>query len=367
VNLLRLHGRLAGPGGPAWLAPARAAARAGSWLYGLAAGGKNLAYDLGWLRPARLPVPVIGVGNLVAGGAGKTPLVLAVVEALGRLGLPAAVISRGYGGRGRGVRWVSTGRELLAGPGLVGDEPVMLARRLGVPVAVGPERHAVGREVLAATGPRVLVGDDLFQHRRLHRDLDLVCLEAEDPAGGGLLLPRGRLREPAAGLRRAQVVVLTRAEDPERVRDARAWLRSFWGPGPVLACRHRLAGLCRRDGRPVEPKERAGARVLAFCGLARPAGFFAGLEGLGLELAGREEFADHHPYRPAELAGLARRARRAGARALVTSEKDEVRLPPAPEGGPEVWVTRLELEMDGGPKALETLLAWGLAGWRPGA
>jgi tetraacyldisaccharide 4'-kinase len=289
---------------------------------------------------------------------------MAVVEALGRLGLPAAVISRGYGGQGRGVRWVSTGGELLADARRAGDEPVLLARRLRVPVAVGPERLAVGREVLAATGPRVLVGDDLFQHRRLHRDLDLVCLEAHDPGGGGLI-PRGRLREPLAGLRRAQAVVLTRAEDPGRVAAARTWLRSFWGPGPVLAARHRLAGLFRPGGAAVAPEQWRGARVWAFCGLARPQSFFAGLEGLGLELAGREEFGDHHYYSDRELDGLARRARAAGALALVTSEKDAVRLPPGPEGGPEVWVTRLELETEGGPGALEALLAWGLAGWRP--
>ncbi len=351
---------------PWWTAPLRGAARGASWLYGLASGLRNLAYDLELLRPGRLPVPVVGVGNLTLGGTGKTPLVMEVVRALMRLGLPAGVISRGYGGSAsRQGALVSRGRGPLLGVEEAGDEPVLLARSLPVPVAVGAERLRAGRIILSRCGPRVLVGDDLFQHRRLHRDLDLVALDAADPLGGGFLLPRGRLREAPAGLRRAQAVILTRAEDQESLESTRAWLRNSWGPGPVLACRHRLAGLEDREGAPVERADWGKRPVLAFCGLARPRAFRESLEDLGLPVCGLEAFPDHHRFTPTELAQLARKAKELGAAALVTSQKDAVRLPAQVPPEPPILVTRLELEFQEGARALDALLAWGLAGWRP--
>jgi len=371
VDWEALHRRVTNAeAGPWWLEALRGAARGFSWLYGLGAGAKNLAYDLGACKPRRLPAPVIGVGNLAAGGTGKTPLVMALVKALMALDLPAAVISRGYGGVGaaavKGVTWVSRGGEVLAKPEIAGDEPLLLAKSLGVPVAVGPDRHEVGATLLKELGPRVLVGDDLFQHRRLHRDLDIVCLDASDPLAGGLL-PRGRLREPAAGLRRAQAVVLTRASEPEAAARTRAWLRSFWGPGPVLACRHRLEGLSRRGGQEVGPGELRDRPVLAFCGLASPQSFREGLEGIGLRVLDLQAFPDHYPFTPADLEGLWQRAAELGAAALVCSEKDEVRLPQALPPEMEIWITRLGLEFAEGPRALEALVAWGLRHWEAGA
>ncbi|MFZ5587746.1 MAG: tetraacyldisaccharide 4'-kinase [Thermodesulfobacteriota bacterium] len=350
---------------PWWLRPLRGAAIAGSWLYGLGAGAKNLAYDLGLARPRRLPAPVIGVGNLTAGGSGKTPLTMAVVQALARLGLPAAVISRGHGGRAErgGVTWVSLGDGPLADAREAGDEPALMARRLDAPVAAGPDRHAVGRAVLGRCGGRVLVADDLFQHRRLHRDLDLVAMDAAHPLGNRRMLPAGWLREPAAGLRRATAVILTRAEDPQATDAARRWLRGFWGAGPVLACRHVLAGIDDAQGAPLPPYAWRGQPVLAFCGLADPGQFFAGLERAGLLVIDRQGFADHHPFSAQELTGLWRRAAGQGVAAMVCSEKDRARLPENLPAGSPLWVTRLELEFVEGPQALERLLAWGLAGW----
>ena len=352
-----------GEGGPFWLAGLRGLARAASWPYGLAAGVKNNLYDLGLLRPRRLPAPVIGVGNITVGGTGKTPVVMEVAAALGRMGLPAGIISRGYGRQGEGsIRWVSRGGGLLAGFAEAGDEPMLLARRLKVPVAVGADRWAVGKEMLASCGSRVLLCDDLFQHRRLHRDLDLLCLDAAQPLGNGALLPRGPLREPAAGMRRAQVVVLTRAGDARQTERARRWLRNFWGPGPVLACWHKIDCLVDRAGREINSHELAGRPVVAFCGLARPRAFAGGLSELGLTVLELKAFADHHPFTGQEIADLWSLARARGAEALICSEKDEVRLPSLPEEV-RIWTTRLWLEFIGGPAALEGALAWGLKDW----
>lgn len=345
----------------------RGLARVGAGAYGLGVGVRNLAYDLGLAQPRHLPAPVVGVGNLTVGGTGKTPLVMEVVAALTRLGLPCAVISRGYGGQAAhsGVKftWVSQGQGPLVGADQAGDEPVLLARRLKVPVAVGPDRYAVGRQVVDRTGMRVLVGDDLFQHRGLHRNLDIVALDASQPLGNGRLLPAGPLREAAGGLRRAQAVVLTRADDPQATHATRRWLRGFWGAGPVLACRHRLAGVQPLHGQPLEPAEMQGRPVLGFCGLAGPEAFAASLRGLGLTLLGLRSYGNHHPYSPAELAELWRQAQNLGAQALVTSEKDAARLPALLPEGLRLWVTRLELEFDEGPQALERVLVWGLSAW----
>jgi len=363
-----LFQRLISPeSGPLWLRGLRGLTRAGSWLYGLGVAARNLNYDLRPTATRYLPAPVVGVGNLTVGGTGKTPLVMEVVAALTRLGLASAVISRGYGAQagqgGQGVTWVSLGQGPLVTASQAGDEPVLLARRLKVPVAVGADRYAVGREVVHRTGLRVLVGDDMFQHRGLHRDLDLVALDAHRPLSNGRLLPAGPLREPAKGLRRAQAIVLTRAEDPEATLATRAWLRSFWGKGPVLACRHRLRGLSAPGGGLLTAAELKGRPVLAFCGLARPDDFARALGGLGLVMVDFRSFGDHHAYTPSEIAALWAQAKTLGAQALVTSEKDEARLPAVLPLDMELWVSRLELEFDEGPRALDDVLAWGLAPW----
>jgi tetraacyldisaccharide 4'-kinase len=365
-DLTALHALAAsGRPGPWWLGVLRAGLRGAAGLYGLGAGGKNLVYDLGLRKPRRLPAPVIGVGNLAVGGTGKTPLVMVVVRALLDLGLPAAVISRGYGaaaGRG-GVTWVSSGQGPLSDARQAGDEPLLLARRLPVPVAAGPDRWEVGRAVLAQCGSRVLVCDDLFQHRRLHRDLDLVALDAARPLGNGHLLPAGHLREPAVGLRRAGALVLTRSADPAVVDQDRRWLRSFWGPGTVLACGHHLAGLDDAQGQPLPPETWRGRPVLAFCGLADPDQFAAGLKRAGLTVLDCVGFADHHFFTPDELHDLWRRAKDRGAAALVCSEKDWVRLPADLPAAPPLWVTRLELAFAPDQPGLASVLAWGLAAW----
>jgi tetraacyldisaccharide 4'-kinase len=349
--------------GPFWLDALRGAADCASWLYRLGSGLHHAGYDLGLRRVKRLPAPIISVGNLSVGGTGKTPLTMAVVESLTRLGLPCGIISRGYGRRSKQpVAWVSHGDGPLLEADQAGDEPVMMARRLNVPIAVGNDRHAVGAEMLRLFGPRVLVGDDMFQHRRLHRDLDILAMDAASPLEEGRMLPRGRLREAVSACRRAQAVVLSRADNPHEVRAARAELRMKWGNGPILECTHRLAGLSEAGGNPLSPAEYTGAPVLGFCGLARPDRFAKSLSQLGLRTTGLEPFADHYFFNARDIEGLWKKAKAKGAKALVCSEKDLVRLSNLPKHV-NIWVTRLELEFIGGGQGLDALLAWGLKNW----
>ena len=261
-------------------------------------------------RPLRAPIPVICVGNLTAGGAGKTPTTLAVLAALAERGVAAHAVSRGYGGSERGPRRVA-----LDDPAArVGDEPLLLAAQ--APTWVARDR-AAGVAAAAAAGAEVAVLDDGFQNPGVLKDLSLVVVDAETAFGNGRVIPAGPLREPVAeGLARADAVVLI-GEDAHADATLAAW--PALAARPVL--RARLAPL--PTGLPLE-----GAAVVAFAGIARPEKFFATLRGLGARLVAAHGFPDHAPHAPALIRRMVAEARAADAM-LVTTEKDAVRLPPA--------------------------------------
>jgi tetraacyldisaccharide 4'-kinase len=235
-------------------------------------------------------------------------------------GRPVAILSRGYGGRFHGdVLVVSDGEDVLAGAAAAGDEPVMLARALpGVVVAVGPRRDVVGREVEARFGRRVHVLDDGFQHLRLERDLDLVCLDVGDLQDRPL--PAGRLREGPEALERADAVLLTRLEAASEA-ELRA-LEARLGPERTFRVSRRVVGWRTLDGGDAP----SPGRAFLFAGIARPERFETDVAASGASIAGREFFTDHHRYHRLEIEALASRARATGAEALATTAKDAVRL-----------------------------------------
>jgi tetraacyldisaccharide 4'-kinase len=240
----------------------------------------------------------------------------------------------------------------------VGDEAVLLARRLpGVPVIVGGSRFQAGREALRRFPLDVLLLDDGFQHRQLHRDLDLVMLDATDPFGGGRLLPRGRLREPMAALERAHAVILSRTDQASELAGLRRRLERLAPGAPQILTRHRPSGLTDLAGGEDRPLEcLRGRRVLAVSGLANPLAFYRTLTHLGAALAATRAFPDHHPYGPADLARVDAAAREAAADMIVTTEKDAVRMP-APTSGRPILVLRVDLEITEGADLLERLLS----------
>jgi tetraacyldisaccharide 4'-kinase len=294
--------------------------RALGGLFGAAARLRLAAYRRGLLRRHRLAGPVVSVGNLSVGGSGKTPVVQRVAEMLRDEGRPVAILSRGYGGRFHGdVLLVSDGEDMLAGAAAAGDEPVMLARALpGVVVAVGSRRDVVGRAVEARFGRRVHVLDDGFQHLRLERDLDIVCLDVRDLEDRPL--PAGRLREEPEALERAQVVLLTRLE-ATTAEEVRA-LETRLGPERTFRVSRRVVGWRTLDGADAP----APGRVFLFAGIARPERFETDVKASGGSITGREFFTDHHRYHRLEIEALAARARATGAEALATTAKDAVRL-----------------------------------------
>jgi tetraacyldisaccharide 4'-kinase len=339
----------------------RAVLSAAAAGYRVGVTARRWSFDAGVRGARRLPVPVICVGNLTVGGTGKTPATIAVVHRLRGLGLAVGVLLRGYGRDGEGVKEAADPAGHRAPWRQVGDEAALLAGRLpGVPVIVGADRFRAGQEALRRFPLDTLVLDDGFQHRQLHRDLDLVMVDATDPLGGGHLLPRGRLREPASALRRASALLLSRsdqAQDPGEVR--RMLLRVAPGIPQILTC-HRPSRLTDLEGPGTHaPGLVRGRRVLAVSGIARPAAFHDTLATLGATLAGRLSFPDHHPYGRSDLDAIARAADAARAEWIVTTEKDAVRLREVAAARPErypILVLGVELEVTEGEEILDRLL-----------
>jgi tetraacyldisaccharide 4'-kinase len=289
-------------------------------LFGAGAALREAAYRRGVLPRAHLAGPVISVGNLSVGGSGKTPVVARVASILRDDGLPVAVLSRGYGGRFRGdALVVGDGASVLASAEEAGDEPVMLARALtGVVVAVGRRRDEVGRAVEARFGRRIHVLDDGFQHLRLARDLDLVCLDVHDLADRPL--PAGRLRERPAALARADLVLLTRVESAGE-QHLKA-LEERIGRDRTFRVRRQVLGFRALDGSAAA----VPASAFLVAGIARPERLREDTATLA-PVAGALFFRDHHRYRPEDVRQAEERARAAGATTLVTTAKDAVRFP----------------------------------------
>jgi len=318
-----------------------------------AVAARRVAFSRGWLRRARLDLPVISVGNLTFGGTGKTPSVIALVRDLVRMGRRPAVLTRGYKRR-TDDQVVVVGPEPRQRVDEVGDEPLEMARRLpGVPVVVDADRERGGLEALRL-GADVVVLDDGFQHLRLERDLDIVVVDAGDPWGGHRLPPLGRLREPVAALERADAVLITKAPTDWRpvVAEIESVVDRIDPALQVFVARLRPDRVRCPDGDTRDPQCLAGQRVFAFAGIGRPGGFAAVLQETGAEIVGRRWFPDHHDYIDPDLNEVVAAAKAADAVA-VTTAKDAVKLP----ADAPVWVVEVEMEpIEGSWRGLWRLL-----------
>lgn len=323
--------------GPGWAA----------FLYGLGARLFHTAYDRGWRKPARLPVPVLSVGNLTVGGTGKTPVVLEIARAARAEGMSPAILTRGYrsegpGGVLRGGAWEEGNRATAAE---AGDEPLLLSRRLPeIPVVVGRNRAQGAERLLAAGAPvDLFLLDDGFQHRALHRELDLVLLDAARPLGNERLLPRGPLRERPAGLGRARHLLFVGRKGEDLPPAARKVHRKY-APGAALS-RGWVAfeGVSELSGNPCDVPS---GEVWAVAGIAGPDRFARLLASSGFRVSRRHWFRDHHPFTAAEVHALESEAEAEDV-LLVTTSKDAVRL----EGkatSPRWRVMHIRVEVEGG-------------------
>jgi len=280
-----------------------------SVLYGAIVRVRVWLYAHGWLKQERLKGTVISVGNLTVGGTGKTPMVIWLAEKFLAEGKRVAILSRGY----RGANGTS-------------DEIELMKFRLQdrVSFGVGKNRFAEGHRLESQQSIDVFLLDDGFQHLQLARDLDILLMDASRPLAGESLLPAGRLREPVAAMSRANLIIFTRAETASGTLEAIGKLNQY----PVFAASTRLLGFRRFCGEitPLSANEIGAGPFFAFCGLGNPDAFFRDLGNWGLAVCGQAIFPDHHRYTPRDILALKQAGKRAGANALVTTEKDAQNL-----------------------------------------
>jgi tetraacyldisaccharide 4'-kinase len=300
-----------------------------SAIFGAGVAVRNALYDRGALKAQKLGRPVVSIGNISAGGSGKTPFVIALGKLLRQRGIEVDVLSRGYGRSSAEVAVVDPN----GSPEQFGDEPLLIARKLQAPVIVGADRYQAGLLAEREFSARWHLLDDGFQHRRLHRDFDIVLLPAEDLAGA--LLPLGRLREPVSALRRADAVVVFDSCDAAALSglDTQTW--------PA----RRTVKLAHLDG-----------KAVAFCGIGRPRQFFDALKALGQELAGEIAFRDHHRYQQRDIDRLLRLRESTGGAGFITTEKDVINLGAISRELQPSRTTELEIELSAPEQALAHLL-----------
>jgi tetraacyldisaccharide 4'-kinase len=299
-------------------------------LFGAATALRNVLFDRQTLRARRLTKPVISVGNLSVGGSGKTPFVIAVGELLAQRGIRYDVLSRGYRRKTRGVRVVDP----AGTPAEFGDEPLLIAQRLKVPVLVGESRYRAGQLAEEEFYSQLHILDDGFQHRSLYRDFDIVLVTVDDL--NDRLLPSGRLREPLSSLQRADAVVLP----PDLPAD-----HSAFAGKPIWRI-HRELLLPSVPPKPI-----------AFCGIARPQPFFAGLHAAGVLPAAELAFRDHHRYGQSDIDRLCAMQRERGAGGFITTEKDAINLGPWLLQLQLLAVAVLRLTLEDPANAVDTILA----------
>ena len=307
------------------------------WLYGFGASLRRRAYTLGLLKSERLGSPVISVGGLAMGGSMKTPTVIELARALSSRGPKVGVLGHGYRGASPGPRIVSDGESPLETVASVGDEALLLAHELpGCPIVVGRDKVAAGRLLEERFGRRIVLVDSGFQHRRLFRDLDIVCVTEADL--GARVMPAGMLRESVRALRAAHMIFTDRATDGRRVAQLKARR-----PNDVFSLARADFGFFPLDGSGVEVD--APARAFVFSGIGAPERFVKDVAARGVEVAGQRSFRDHHVFTEGELKDLADAAGKAGAQAVVTTAKDAVRIGAWPGAVPLlVLAARLDIE-----------------------
>jgi len=289
-------------------------------LYGAGIAVRNRLYDRCSLKQHHLQAPVLSIGSISAGGAGKTPFLIMLGELLEQRGIAFNVLSRGYRRKTKGVRLVhpdGTAEEF-------GDEPLLIARKLGVPVIVGEDRFAAGQFAEQRFGTQAHLLDDGFQHRRLARNFDIVLITNRDLHD--TLLPAGRLREPFSSLARASALVFVDGASPSGV--------------PVHAGQH--IWRVKRSIVPLPIKD----ACLAFCGIARPETFFTYLAETGVSVVAARAFRDHHSYNPQDVEALFRQAQQFAAMAFVTTEKDAVNLGQLAEQLRPLHVVPMQMQFD---------------------
>ena len=313
-------------------------------IYGKVATLRNRLYDLGVFETFDLGARTISIGNITAGGTGKTPLVAYVAELLTASGEKVCILTRGYGRQDAKNRvLVSDGVNILADPREAGDEPFELTQKLlGKAIVIADaDRVSAAEWAKRKFGVTAFVLDDAFQHRKVRRDVDIVCIDATNPFGGGKMLPTGRLREPVKNLNRADIVVITRANLVGDISDLKFEISKVNAGAEIFAAKNNIANIARleefqaktqgeekkvADDSELTEHAANSTPALAFCGLGNPKNFFEQLQQDNFSITATETFRDHHIYTQQDIVDIEKSARENGAEILFTTAKDAVKL-----------------------------------------
>ena len=318
-------------------------------LYGAATALRNTLFDRGVLPSRRLEQPVVSVGNLAVGGSGKTPFVIALGKLLKARGIRFDVLARGYRRKTRGVLVV----EADGNAADFGDEPLLIARRLGVPVIVGESRYDAGRVAEQKFDPQVHILDDGFQHRSLARDFDIVLMTERD--FDDRLLPSGRLREMLSSLQRADAIALPRDFSGQNFSVHELTIESLARQGKLI---WRMTREISMPAAPLAP--------IVFCGIARPQQFFAQVRAAGITPVAEVQFRDHHAYNRSDIERLLAMRGKLGPGAFLTTEKDAVNLGSLEEDLKPLAVAALSLTLEHPTDVLDVILTR-ITEWKPGS
>jgi len=323
-----------------------------SHLYGRLADTRNYLYERNILDRFDLGAHTISIGNITAGGTGKTPLVAYVAGVLAQRGEKVCVLTRGYGRKNPGIRvLVSDLENVVATPLDAGDEPFELANKLlGRAIVISDgDRVAAAEYAKRRFGITAFVLDDAFQHRKARRDLDIVCIDATNPFGGRKMLPAGRLREPLPNLCRADVVVITRSDLVQDISDLKFEISELAPNAAVFAARNKISrviGLAEFHAKVQSTQSSAHTQpILAFCALGNPDSFYEMLRREDLNVVATEAFRDHHHYGQHDIERLESIARANTAEILFTTAKDAVKLSDLKFEIP-CFVVEIETEID---------------------
>lgn len=332
-------------------------------LYELAVRLRVAIYETSYRTPRRLDSTIIGVGNITLGGTGKTPMVEYIARYLRSEAHRVAILTRGYGRASAGMQTLNVPRHSINNQRdeqgsdavnttsyrEVGDEPLMLARALpDVPIVIHKDRFQAGRWAASALGADVLVLDDAYQHLQLARDLNILLIDASDPFGGFEMAPFGRLREPLYGIKRADAVIVTRADRPFDQAQTQAIIRHFCGDKiPVM---YMTSGITRlrhlETGAVYGLQEFTGWNAAALCGIGNPQAFAEDILQAGINIVSENFFRDHHPFTQADLDRATTEAQQAAADMIITTEKDAVRLEGLRHGAVPVYAAQMEIQSD---------------------
>ncbi len=341
-----------------------------SWMYRIIVELRGWLYDLRLLKPKRLPRPVISVGNIVAGGTGKTPVVIWIAKALRQEGVSVAILLRGYGSQSeQSAGIVSDGKEAFMSVEASGDEAAMITRELSMApahcgkkkpastfVLIGKDRYAAGIQAIRSGNVGALILDDGFQHRKLARNLEIVTIDATQPFGTGKLLPAGTLREPALALRRADLILITRIDLIESPFQIRKTVEKLAPGTPIVESCHQPTELYRLGtNEKFELHLLKGKRLLAVCGIGNPKAFADTLRRCQPKCVKLLAFPDHHRYTPKDIRQIQDCANQTQADLIVTTRKDEQKLLFISEGM-QMLVLAVELVITKGRDVLDQRL-----------